>query len=42
MRKSYFFIALLAAGIVFMSAGKPASVTEAKAGEATYITATDN
>lgn len=41
MRKSYFFIALLAAGIVFMSAGKPASVTEVKAGEATYITASD-
>lgn len=41
MRKSYFFIALLAAGIVFMSAGKPASVNREAAGEATYITVSD-
>lgn len=42
MRKSYFFIALLAAGIVFMSAGKPVSVSsETPAGEATYITVSD-
>lgn len=42
MRKSYFFIALLAVGIVFMSAGKPASVTtEASLAKATYITASD-
>lgn len=41
MRKSYFFIALLAAGIVFMSAGKPASVSKEAAGKATYVTASD-
>ena len=42
MRKSYFFVVLLVAGIMLMSVGKPASeVTAVKDGEAAYAPVSD-
>ena len=42
MRKSYFFVVLLVAGIMLMSVGKPASeVTVVKAGETAYAPVSD-